>query len=237
MARQLGEAAAPSEQRLQSSPRATRDVGAKSSRAATAATAGITAEVADGRAASSRADASGIDKSGSSTDQEDGGSENGDGDSENGNGDAELEALLAALADGEAGQGGFDEQSSQESDRGTAAESGRPSTSGGEGASGTGAAGSRAARGGSGDDARSSRGSALRAAEQDFAAAWREQRQRSGLVGALLALAYPDRIARRQSGGGSGGSRGASFMLSAGEAPYNQQTGWMDWICACVSLP
>lgn len=56
---------------------------------------------------------------------------------------------------------------------------------------------------------------------QDFARAWQAQAARRGLAGALVALAYPDRIAQRKDGGGSGGGR-ASFVLASGALPVLQ---------------
>ncbi|KAI8469773.1 MAG: ATP-dependent helicase C-terminal-domain-containing protein [Monoraphidium minutum] len=47
-----------------------------------------------------------------------------------------------------------------------------------------------------------------------FADAWTGQAARRGLVGALVALAYPDRIAQRRDAGAGGGR--AAFVLSSG---------------------
>ncbi|KIY98238.1 ATP-dependent helicase HrpB [Monoraphidium neglectum] len=47
-----------------------------------------------------------------------------------------------------------------------------------------------------------------------FSEAWQDQALRRGLVGALVALAYPDRIAQRRDAGSSGGR--ATFVLSSG---------------------
>lgn len=49
-----------------------------------------------------------------------------------------------------------------------------------------------------------------------FSAAWQAQVARRGLVGALVALAYPDRIAQRRDAGANGGR--ATFVLSSGGA-------------------
>ena len=55
------------------------------------------------------------------------------------------------------------------------------------------------------------------ASNVSFAAVCGDQLQKQGLLGALVAAAYPDRIAQLKPGG-SGGSR-ASYSLSSGETP------------------
>lgn len=49
----------------------------------------------------------------------------------------------------------------------------------------------------------------------EFSEAWQSQAAKRGLVGALVALAYPDRIAQRKDGGGTSGGR-ATFVMSTG---------------------
>jgi ATP-dependent helicase HrpB len=46
--------------------------------------------------------------------------------------------------------------------------------------------------------------------------AWQEQAKKMGLIGALVALAYPDRIAQRKASGSSSSSSRAQFQLSGG---------------------
>lgn len=117
--------------------------------------------------------------------------------------EAAAAANAAASSDDEVGVAAADEPEEAESslDESAAAEAAA-------------AAAERRASGSAASSSSGSRGGARGVAPgvDEFTAAWVAQQGQEGLLGALVALSYPDRIAQRKDGGSSKGT----YQLSAG---------------------
>ncbi|GBF89428.1 ATP-dependent helicase [Raphidocelis subcapitata] len=124
----------------------------------------------------------------------------------------------SADAASEAGGAASEAEGEDEEDEAEAAwsaaeeEEGRGSGGIGNGSSGGGGGGGGSGNGGGGGGSGGG-GGGVGAAE--FQTAWEAQASRRGLVGALVALAYPDRVAMRRDGGSAVGGK-ASFVMCSG---------------------